>query len=86
MTDRTAVAESVAKKLCFAGEESGVGFVDSRKKTRVNTSKNTWLCRHFSLVEQGGIRKTREICNWSKQTKIYVDGLGWDELYSEKMK
>ena len=24
--------ESVAKKLCFAVEESGVGFVDSRKK------------------------------------------------------
>ena len=32
MTDRTTVTESVAKKLCFAGEESGVGFVVSRKK------------------------------------------------------
>ena len=32
MTERTTVTESVAKKLCFAGEESGVGFVVSRKK------------------------------------------------------
>ena len=86
MTERTTVTESVAKKLCLAGEESGVGFVDSRKKTRVNTSKNTWLCRHFSLVEQGGIRKTREIRNWNKQTKIYFDGLGWNGFNSEKMK
>ena len=65
MTEGTAVAESVAKKLCFAGEESGVGSLLTAKNTRKHV-ENTWLCRHFSLVEQGGIRKTREIRNWNK--------------------
>ena len=32
MTERTTVSESMAKKICFAGEESGVGFVVARKK------------------------------------------------------
>ena len=32
MTERTAVAESVAKKLCFAGEERGVGSLLPAKK------------------------------------------------------
>ena len=32
MTERAAVAQSEAKKLCLAGEESGVEFVVARKK------------------------------------------------------
>ena len=42
MTEGTAVSESVAKKLCFAGEESGVGFVVARKKKH---AENTWKTR-----------------------------------------
>ena len=34
MTEGTAVAGSVAKKLCFAGEESGVGSLLTAKNTR----------------------------------------------------
>ena len=41
MTERTTVTENVAKKLCFAGEESGMGFVVSSKKH----VENPWLCR-----------------------------------------
>lgn len=54
MTNRTAVAESVAKKLCFAGEESGVGFVDSRKKnTRKHVKKHVALSATFPLWNKG---------------------------------
>ena len=48
MTEGTAVAESVAKKLCYAVEESGVGFVDSRNKnTRKHVKKHVALSALF---------------------------------------
>lgn len=74
------MAKSVAKKLCFAVEESGVGFVVARKKTRGKHVENTWLCRHFSLVAQGKTRKTREKRGWNRWTKIDAFGLGWMQL------
>ena len=79
VTERTAVAESVAKKLCFAGEESGVGSLIPAKNTRKHV-ENTWLCRHFSLVAQGKTRKTREKRGWNRWTKIDAFGLGWMQL------
>ena len=53
MTEGTAVVESVAKKLCFAGEESGVVFVDSRKKTRGKTWKTRGSVGTFPLCHKG---------------------------------
>ena len=53
MTEGTAVSESVAKKLCFAGEESGVGFVVARKKTRGNTWKTRGSVGTFPLWHKG---------------------------------
>ena len=41
------MAKSVAKKLCFAGEESGVGFVDSRKKHVETRGKHVALSALF---------------------------------------
>ena len=49
MTERTAVSDSVAKKLCFAGKESGVGFVDSRKKHAETRGKHVALSATFPL-------------------------------------
>ena len=54
MTEGTAVAESMAKKLCFAGEESGVGSVDSRKK---NTRKTRGSVGTFPLWHKGKYAK-----------------------------
>ena len=53
MTERTTVAGSVAKKLCFAGEESSVGFVVDRKKTRGNTWKTRGSVGTFPLWNKG---------------------------------
>ena len=54
MTERTTVTESVAKKLCLAGEESGVGFVDSRKKnTRKHVKKHVALSALFPCGTRG---------------------------------
>ena len=57
MTERTAVAESVAKKLCFAGEESGVGIRCCPKKTRENTWKTRGSVGTFPLWHKGKYTK-----------------------------
>ena len=57
MTERTAVAESVAKKLCFVGEESGVGFVVDRKKTR---GKHVALSALFPCGTRENTQNTRK--------------------------
>ena len=53
VTERTAVAESVAKKLCFAVAWSGVCSVVARKKTRGNTSKTRGFDGTFPLWHKG---------------------------------
>jgi hypothetical protein len=53
MTERTAVTESEAKKLCFAGEESGVGFVVARKKHAETRGKHVALSALFPGVTEG---------------------------------
>ena len=47
VAEGTAVAESVAKKLCFAVEESGVGFVVARKKHVETRGKHVALSALF---------------------------------------
>ena len=53
MTEGTAVAESVAKKLCFAGAESGVGFVVDRKKHAETRGKHVALSALFPCGTRG---------------------------------
>ena len=60
VTERTAVAESVAKKLCFAGEEGGVGFVDSRKKHAETRGKHVALSALFPCGTRENTQNTRK--------------------------
>ena len=60
MSEGTAVAESVAKKLCFAGEESGVGFVDSRKKHAETRGKHVALSALFPCGTRENTQNTRK--------------------------
>ena len=53
MTDRTAAAKSVAKKLCLAGEQRGVGFVVARKKHAETRGKHVTLSALFPCVTKG---------------------------------
>jgi len=60
VTERTAVAESVAKKLCFAGEESGVGFVVDRKKHAETRGKHVTLSALFPCGTRENTQNTRK--------------------------
>ena len=51
------MAKSVAKKLCFAVEESGVGFVVARKKTR---GKHVALSALFPCGTRENTQNTRK--------------------------
>ena len=60
VTERTAVAESVAKKLCLAGEESGVGFVVARKKHAETRGKHVALSALFPCGTRENTQNTRK--------------------------
>ena len=52
------MAKSVAKKLCFAVKESGVGFVVARKKTR---GKHVALSALFPCGTRENTQNTRKM-------------------------
>ena len=60
MTEVTAVAESVAKKLCFAVGESGVGFVDSHKKHAETRGKHVALSALLPCGTRENTQNTRK--------------------------
>ena len=55
------MAESVAKKLCFAGKESGVGFVVARKKHVETCQKTRDSGRTFPLWKRENTQNTRKM-------------------------
>ena len=60
VTERTAASESVAKKLCFVGEESGVGFVVTRKKHAETRGKHVALSALFPCATRENTQNTRK--------------------------
>ena len=54
------MAKSVAKKLCFAGEESGVGFVVARKKHAETRGKHVALSALFPCGTMENTQNTRK--------------------------
>ena len=54
------MAKSVAKKLCFAVKESGVGFVVARKKHAETRGKHVALSALFPCGTRENTQNTRK--------------------------